>query len=143
MKTIVVGVDGSACADGALEFALEEAALRGASLHIVCAWQLARLNAEGVYGPETLKAFPAEAQTVVHKALARAAGLHPAVPCEGKLLQGPPADVLLEEARGAALIVVGSHGRGGFAGFLLGSVSQQVVRHASCPVVVVRQTAAS
>jgi nucleotide-binding universal stress UspA family protein len=52
--------------------------------------------------------------------------------------EGSPARTLLDEARGADLLVVGSRGRGGFAGLLLGSVSQHCVHHAPCPVVVVR-----
>ena len=144
MKTIVVGVDGSIYAEGALEFALEEAALRDASLRIVCAWQFPPLlAAESVYAPETFKALPAEAKPIVQGALARAAELQPGVPCEGKVLQGPAAEVLLKEARNAGMIVVGSRGRGGFASLLLGSVSHQVIHHAHCPVVVVRQAESS
>ena len=139
MKTVVVGVDGSVRADGALEFALEEAALRGASLRIVCASEIPpSVAVGGVYTPETFEAFPEEAQTIVSKALARAAELQPSVPCEGKVVEGQPAAVLLEEAEHADMIVVGSRGRGGFANLLLGSVTQQVVHHAPCPVVVVR-----
>ena len=52
--------------------------------------------------------------------------------------RGHPAAVLIEQAKGADLLVVGSHGRGGFIGALLGSVSQHSVHHATCPVVVVR-----
>ena len=56
------------------------------------------------------------------------------MPC---VVQGPPAKVLLDAAKGADLLVVGSHGHGGFVGMLLGSVSQHVLHHAACPVVVV------
>jgi len=139
MKTIVVGVDGSAHAEAALEFALEEAALRGGPLRIVSAWELpSSFAVGGVYTPEVFDVFPQEAQIILSKALARAAELQPAVPVEGKVIEGPAAAALLEEARDAAMLVVGSRGRGGFASLLLGSVTQQVVHHAPCPVVVVR-----
>ena len=139
MKTIVVGVDGSAHAEAALEFALEEAALRGASLRVVSAWELpSSVAVGGVYTPEVFDVFPQEAQTILSKALARATELQPAVPVEGKVIEGSAAAALLEEARDAAMLVVGSRGRGGFASLLLGSVTQQVVHHAPCPIVVVR-----
>lgn len=139
MKTVVVGVDGSDHAEAALEFALEEAALRGASLRIISAWELpSSVALSGVSTPEVFDIFPQEAQTVLVKALARAMELQSTVPCEGKLVEGPAASALLEEARDAFMIVLGSRGRGGFANLLLGSVTQQVVHHATCPVVVVR-----
>lgn len=59
-------------------------------------------------------------------------------PAKAKRWEGQPAAVLLKEAEQADMIVVGSRGRGGFANLLLGSVTQQVVHHAPCPVVVVR-----
>jgi nucleotide-binding universal stress UspA family protein len=59
--------------------------------------------------------------------------------CEGIAVEGQAADVLLQEAQDADLLVVGNRGRGGFASLLLGSVSQQVVHHASCPVIIVRE----
>jgi len=63
---------------------------------------------------------------------------HPQVDVRWMLSVQRPAQALVEAAREAALVVVGSRGHGGFAGLLLGSVSQQVINHAPCPVVVVR-----
>jgi nucleotide-binding universal stress UspA family protein len=63
------------------------------------------------------------------------------VAIERRVDQGAPAAVLVEESRGADLLVVGSRGHGGFAQLLLGSVSQQCAQHAFCPVVIVRGTA--
>ena len=65
-------------------------------------------------------------------------GTDPGVKVERRVLEGGAAGVLVDIAAGADLLVVGSRGRGGFAGLLLGSVAQQCVHHATCPVVVVR-----
>lgn len=144
METIVVGVDGSACAGTALEFAAREAALRQARLRIVCAWEIPPAVYGGGFAPTldqpTLDGFRGGAETVVHDAIAAAKRLQSTIECEGTAVQGQPAEVLLQEARNADLIVVGNRGHGGFASLLLGSVSHQVVQHAPCPVTVVRET---
>jgi nucleotide-binding universal stress UspA family protein len=145
VETIVVGVDGSAGAGKALELAAAEAALRGAQLRVVSAWQIA----PAVYGggfvagidASVLDAVREDAERVVREAVAEVAKLQPSVPCEGLTLEGQPAEILLEHARDASLIVVGNRGHGGFGSLLLGSVSQQVVHHAACPVLVVRAAA--
>jgi len=141
MKTIVVGVDGSAPAQRALEFAAEEAILRGGRLRVVCAWQISPDVYGGGFAPaldqEALDAFREHAQTVVRDALESVTRLHPTLEADGTTPEGQPAERLLEEAQQATLIVVGNRGRGGFSSLLLGSVSQQVVHHAPCPVVVV------
>jgi nucleotide-binding universal stress UspA family protein len=143
METIVVGVDGSECARGALEFAAREAALRGARLRVVCAWEIPPAVYAGGFAPTldqpTLEGFREGAETVVQQAVAAATGRRSVLECEGKAVHAQPAEVLLEEARDADLIVVGNRGHGGFASLLLGSVSHQVVQHAFCPVTVVRQ----
>jgi len=140
MKTIVVGVDGSKHAEDALEFAAEEASLRGARLLIVCAWESSAMIAPmgAGYTAEFLEAFIDSAESIVRAAVARVAELQPSVACEGKSAQGHPAEVLLKEAEQADMIVVGNRGHGEFVGLLLGSVTQHVVHHAHCPVVVVR-----
>jgi nucleotide-binding universal stress UspA family protein len=140
METVLVGVDGSECAKAALAFACREAALRRASLRIVCAWETPTWVNVGVLppGPYAFEGYREHAEAVVRQAVARAAEVAPSVPCEGKVLEGQAASILLKESTNAALIVVGCRGRGGFASLLLGSVSQQVVQHAPCPVTVVR-----
>lgn len=142
METIV-GVDGSAGARAALEFAAREAALREARLRIVCAWEIPPAVYAGGFAPTldqpTLDGFRDGAETIVNEAVAAAKELQPRIECEGKAVQGQPAEVLLEEARDADLIVVSNRGHGGFASLLLGSVSHQVVQHAPCPVTVVRE----
>ena len=142
MGRIVVGVDGSECAKAALASAAEEAALRGAALRIVSAWEIPPAVFGGGLAPTldqgTLDAFRQGAQGVIDDAVAEATRLQPSVKCDGAAVEGPPAEVLLDEAEGASLIVVGNRGRGGFASLMLGSVSQQVVHHAPCPVLVIR-----
>jgi nucleotide-binding universal stress UspA family protein len=142
METIVVGVDGSKGGRAALEFAAGEAALRGAQLHIVSAWAITPAVYAGGFAPgfdqETIDAIRETAESVVQEALAEAKRLQPSIDAEGRTLEGQAAEVLLEQARDASLIVVGNRGHGGFASLLLGSVSQQVVHHAPCPVLVVR-----
>jgi nucleotide-binding universal stress UspA family protein len=143
MDTIVVGVDGSACAHAALEFAASEAALRGARLRIVCAWDIPPAMYAGGFAPgfdqETLDAFRDNAETIVRTELAEAKRLQPSIEVEARTSEGQAAEVLLEAARDASLIVVGNRGHGGFASLLLGSVSQHVVHHAPCPVLVIRE----
>jgi nucleotide-binding universal stress UspA family protein len=138
MSVIVVGVDGSEYGEAALRFAAEEAALRGARLRIVCAWQVPASVVMSVgLIPDLLQSFGEEAETIVQAAVAGVGQLQPSVSCDPRVVEGHAGSVLLDEARGAALLVVGSRGRGEFAGMLLGSVSQQVVHHAPCPVTVV------
>jgi nucleotide-binding universal stress UspA family protein len=138
MQTIVVGVDGSEAAGVALEFAVEEAVLRGASLRVVSAWDVPVLvQPEVGVAPEVFEGLREKASIVVTEAVARAKELEPALPCEGVVLSGGPGDALVEEARGAVLMVVGRRGHGGLASIFLGSVSRYVADHAPCPVVVV------
>jgi len=84
-----------------------------------------------------LDAFHVHARQVADDASTRVHELRPSLQVEALALEGQPADVLLEQGADAELIVVGRRGLGGFKSLLLGSVSQQVVHHATCPVVVV------
>jgi nucleotide-binding universal stress UspA family protein len=146
VETIVVGVDGSAGAAAALDFAAQEAALRTARLRIVAAWEVPVAVYADAFAPpidvKTLDAFRARAQQVADDALAAVKRSQPSVEAEAVAVDGQPAQVLLDHAAEAALVVVGNRGLGGFKSLLLGSVSQQVVHHATCPVVVVRAPAA-
>ena len=149
MGRIVVGVDGSPASVAALKFALEEARLRRATVLAVHAWVLPLF--EGVPGPFLLPVAPdppleqarslleAQAARVLDEAIAHVAAERPAdVEVVSKVVEAAPAAALLEAAEDAELLVVGSRGRGGFAGLLLGSVSQRCAQRATCPVVIVR-----
>lgn len=134
---IVVGVDGSEGADRALRYAVDEAERRGGTVDAVLVWAL--LDQPGV--PEERPFDPAfgeaKARAYLDEAVARVVGDHPGVTVNPVVVCDLPARGLLEAAAGADLLVVGARGLGGFAGLLLGSVSQQVVNHAPCPVVVI------
>ena len=141
MQRIVVGVDGSENSRLALDWAVAEAQLRHASLEVVNAWQPAFIVGFGTMpggaAVQEGQAYEEEAHRVLDE---MTAGVHPAdpsLPIEKLAVRGSGAWALLDVAKGADLIVVGSRGRGGFAGLLLGSVSQQVAQHAECPVVIV------
>lgn len=137
MRRIVVGVDGSAGSRQALAWAVEEARLRGATLDVVHAWHEPYV---GGY-PYTLVSYDpgeweASARELLRKVLAEVdtAG----ITVEKVVVHGLAARSLIEAAKGADLVVVGTRGLGGFSGLLLGSVSSHVVHHAPCPTVVVR-----
>lgn len=147
---IVVGVDGSEGGAAALEFAAEEAARRRTQLRVVSAWELpisAYSAGSAAFGsgaalppdPATVDAFRQRAEQIADDAVAAARKAEPSLEVEGLAVSGQPADALLAQGADADLIVVGRRGLGGFKTLLLGSVSQQVVHHATCPVVVVQQ----
>jgi nucleotide-binding universal stress UspA family protein len=144
MATIVVGVDGSVGAREALLHALGEARLRGARLRAVAAWHMSTMAyAGGGFAPGIDPAvFEESARAELDAALAALGSQADGVEIDRVVRMGQPAQVLVEEARGAELLVVGSRGHGGFAGLLLGSVSHQCAMYASCPVVVVHQRSA-
>ena len=141
MATIVVGIDGSAGSAEALKFAVAEARLRKAKLKAVAAWTLTYVAAPiGMMAPIDEALIPElqeNAKNVLEQALAAALGPEPDLEIEKAVLEGTPAQVLVDAAQGADLLVVGTRGHGGFTGLLLGSVSQQAAHHAPCPVVIV------
>jgi nucleotide-binding universal stress UspA family protein len=132
---IVVGVDGSPASVAALRWAIVQAELTSAEVQAVTSWQT-----PGQYGFE-YAAVPADWPDLARRTLAdaiREAGDGSPLDVSSLVLEGHPAHVLVEVSLGAQLLVVGSRGHGGFAGMLLGSVSEYVIAHASCPVLVVR-----
>jgi nucleotide-binding universal stress UspA family protein len=146
---VVVGVDGSDGAKEALRWALAEARLRTAPLRIVHAWTYAYMGAAtGGYGYmggfDSSSAIGLEnndlqraAEELVDRLIGEIVGDVKDVEIERRVIDGSAAEVLVGAVAASDLLVVGSRGHGGFAGLLLGSVSQQCVHHAPCPVVVV------
>jgi nucleotide-binding universal stress UspA family protein len=137
---VVVGVDGSKLSAQAIEFAFDQAEAIGAKVVAVHAWTTPYLTyADG----ESMLQFDEDevresARLLVAESVAGALADHPDVECETRLISGHAARAILLAAKSAELIVVGSRGRGGFSGLLLGSVSQNVLHHAHCAVAIVR-----
>ena len=139
MQRIVVGVDGSDSAHEALGWALTEARLRGAELEVVHAWQYPTVYTGGASFEPTYDVGDLEvaAKAALDAIMSKVDASGLAAPVKETCVSGTAAGVLIHAAKAADLLVVGSRGRGGFAGLLLGSVSQQVVHHAPCPVVII------
>jgi nucleotide-binding universal stress UspA family protein len=142
IKLIVVGVDGSDSSREALRWAYDEAAHHGASITAVSTWHPPAMPMTPPYGsipPEGYANQPRqEALDLLERFVSALDVREPAVDVRTAVEEGNPAQVLIERSNEADLVVVGSRGHGGFKGMLLGSVSQHLVAHANCPVVVVR-----
>lgn len=148
MARVVVGLDGSPAALAALRFGVEEARMREATLQVVHASEAPEWS--GTPGGYVVVGEPAASHDLagIEESYAEAATQAlrtqiEAVDTSGvevvvDAVSGDPARALLDAADGADLLVVGSRGRGGFKGLILGSTSQKVAHHASCPVVIVR-----
>jgi nucleotide-binding universal stress UspA family protein len=139
-KTIVVGVDGSPGSKTALNWAADEAADHGADLVVLDVWEPTLLPSMGSGSvPQTGVADPGQrAAENLQEVIKAELGEDPRILVRPRVKQGNPAEVLIEESADADLLVVGTRGRGGFAGLVLGSVSQHVAAYAKCPVAVVR-----
>lgn len=142
---IIVGVDGSAESLQALRWALEEARLRKTAVRVVHVWQYpvaVVISDPFLGGPEAdpLLIDPSDLPRIAQAHLAEVVRSVVADPSavEQQVVPGHPAEELVAAAKDAELLVVGSRGRGGFSGLLLGSMSQACAQHARCPVVIVR-----
>ena len=137
-RLIVVGVDGSDGGRRALDWAADEAAARGGAVQAVAAWRWDRIEV----GPMTQATGPVDeeqrARTLLDDEI-RGLFLRKGATCPvaGEVVEGPAADVLTAAARTADLLVLGSHGHSRLRHTVLGSVSEECVRKANCPVVVV------
>jgi nucleotide-binding universal stress UspA family protein len=134
---VVVGVDGSDGSKEALRWAAGYARQTGGRLHVVGVWRDPYVYygyAASVFDAD----LSAETDSMVRKTIADVLGPESELPLEVEVLEGAPAEMLVEAAKSADLLVVGSRGHGAFAGMLLGSVSSHCVHNAHGPVVVVR-----
>lgn len=150
LRTITVGLDGSPESRAAAEWAAREAQLSGLSLRIVHIWEPVPepIAQAPLLGRETHQHWtersemgvpPAEGWGSIPREAADGIGLrHPGVEVTGEHLAGRPSEILIEEAKSAELLVLGSRGLSGIGGFMVGSVGLAVVAHAECPVVLVR-----
>ena len=138
---IVVGVDGSASSIHALHLAANEARCRGVVLHVLCAWSVRAVPRPADCPPGQVPSMLEYEQEVQRRITARVAselGDQPPFKIEIHVVHAPPNQALLEASRFADLLVVGHRGRSTFRELMLGSVAEQCVRHAQCPVLVAR-----
>jgi nucleotide-binding universal stress UspA family protein len=136
---VVVGVDGSDASSSAIAYAYEQASSRGVGLTVVHAWWLDNMDDVAAAAIWTVdwQTFAMEEQTLVAESLAGWQEKYPDVPVRRHSVRGLPVEALIRQSKSAALVVVGTRGRGGFGGLLLGSVSQGVMHRAECPVAIV------
>ncbi len=138
---IVAGVDGSPSSRAALRWAVRQARLTGGTVDAVIAWQIPMMLQNYSWAPigvEESADFAADARKRIDAAVSEEVEPGDADLVRTRVVHGHPAQVLLDAADGADLLVLGGRGHGSFAGALLGSVGQHCVQHARCPVVIVR-----
>ena len=142
MPGIIVGIDGSAHSARALEWAIKEGALQHAPVTVITVNSVPASPWTGnptvlAQDPEALARMRQAAEDMTVKVTGQLNGERPAS-VTVRAINGFPAQELINASRDADLVVVGSRGAGGFARLMVGSVSDQVVHHAHCPVMVVR-----
>lgn len=135
---LVVGVDGSPASEQALRWAVGQGRLTGQPVHAYISWEFPL-----AFGADVLTSFDWEGSStsILRTTMEKGLDETGAAQVTRHVVRGHPVRVLLEASAHADLLIVGSRGHGGFAGMLLGSVSQQVTAHARCPVVVVHAPA--
>ena len=136
-KIIAVGIDGSPPSKKALRWAARQAELTGATLRVVTTWMVPTTLGWTPQFPDDFDPA-ADAATVQREEVAQVLGPEPGIPIEFTVVGGNPAATMIEMSNDVDLVVLGNRGHGGFAGLLIGSVSENVVTHAHCPVVVIR-----
>lgn len=143
-RRIVVGVDGSPSSRAALRWAVHQAGMTGGSVEAITAWHSPGLIGLGVPFTESETGSGDDsrirdaAENMVRAAIAEAVAGETEVQVTGEVGEGSAAQLLLDAAKGAAMVVVGSRGHGGIAGTLLGSVGQTLAQHSPCPVLIIR-----
>lgn len=137
--SIVVGVDGSERSRLALRWAVDEARRRSARVRVVMSWSMpyAFVGLEAAVAIPTDR-FERDAAARLHEIVTETVPEADRALVVEVLRAGNPVPALLDEAASAELLVIGARGTGGFLGLLLGSTADQIVKHATCPVVVVR-----
>lgn len=133
---VLLGIDGTPASESATAIAFNEASWRGVELVALHAWSDTTLF--GLRTPDWSR-LEADAKELLAERLAGWQERFPDVVVHRVLVNDRPAQQLLEQSRSAKLVVVGSHGRGGFTGMLLGSVSTAVAHHAQTPVIIARR----
>jgi nucleotide-binding universal stress UspA family protein len=138
MESVAVFVNGSEEAAASLEFGAREAAIRGATLRLVAAWDVpSSILGGGVAGQEVYAEFRESAEKLIKDAVARVAESEPSVAVETRVVKGQPGPVFLEESRDATLIVAARKRHAGIKELVLGSISRHILNNAERPVVVV------
>jgi nucleotide-binding universal stress UspA family protein len=137
---VVVGVDGSEASASAVGYAFAYAASTGRSLTAVHTWWSEPLKGINQDEPRTgdWPQIASQEETLVAESLAGWSEKYPDVPIRRHVVRGDPVVELFRESYGASLLVVGSRGRGGFKGLVLGSVSRRILKRATCPVAIIR-----
>jgi nucleotide-binding universal stress UspA family protein len=137
---VLVGHDGSRYSQEALAWAARLAARSGLELHVLRAWNMISAPRPATWTPGHVPPLTDFEQAVRDQLEAHVASATRdlSLPVHTHVLHRPPARGLIEAAQNVDLLVVGARGLGGFSGLLLGSVSEQCVHHAPCPVTVVR-----
>lgn len=138
MGRIVVGIDGSAHSLAALRWACDEARLRHDSLELVAAWSIPSVALD-IASEDVVGALQGAAEEAIQSARNEVDRWAPDLEVKSEVCQGQPARILVERARSADLLVLGSRGLGDFKALLLGSVSQECSHHSPVPLVIVRQ----
>jgi nucleotide-binding universal stress UspA family protein len=136
---IVVGIDGSPDSEEALRWAIAQVERMGATVEAVTAWEVPISIV--IVPTATEEDYENRAREVLQATIDAVLDGTPPVPVSAYPIEGRPANALTNQARGADLLVIGSHGRGELPGMHLGSVASYCVHHAPCPVVVLRRAA--
>lgn len=139
-KGVVVGIDGSEAAKGAIAYAAEEASRRGVDLTAVYAWMPPLTpGLEYLWSEELVESQRIAAEEAIAIGVAGLSDRYPDLTVHREIVQASPVAALLQTAEDAALLVVGSRGRGAISRLLLGSVSHGVLQALPCPVIVTRE----
>lgn len=134
---VIVGVDGSACSVAALAYAAKIARALDAPLEAVATWTYPVLL--DPFDPSLDRLPKKYAEQALLNAIQAAFQGAPPAQLSHRVVPGPPREVLIELSDDASMLVLGSHGRGGLVGLVLGSVSAACAAHARCPVLVVHE----